>query len=107
MADIVQILPVRAKIADVFRAVSTPDGLQSWWTKRAWGEPGSGAEYELWFGPKHDWRAVVTRYLPETLKEKAARSLRTSQTFPDVRGVMLLLGLVSEVTHKVYNVSKG
>lgn len=24
-----------------------------------------GAEYELWFGPEYDWRAVVTRCVPE------------------------------------------
>jgi uncharacterized protein YndB with AHSA1/START domain len=66
MADIVHILPIKAPISQVFRAVSTPDGLQSWWTKGTTGEPGLGAQYELWFGPKHDWRAVVSQYIPET-----------------------------------------
>ena len=25
-----------------------------------------GAEYELYFGPSHDWRAIVSRCLPNT-----------------------------------------
>ena len=48
----------------MFAAVSTPGGLNSWWTKRSSGEARTGAEYELWFAPTHDWRAVVSRCIP-------------------------------------------
>ena len=27
--------------------------------------PVEGAEYELWFGPEYDWRAVVSRCVPD------------------------------------------
>lgn len=65
MPDIVHDFPIQAPRLQVFRAVSTPSGLDSWWTKRASGEAKEGAEFELWFGPEYDWRAVVSRYLPD------------------------------------------
>lgn len=65
MADIVQQFPIKASRERVFEAVSTPAGIDLWWTKRAAGEPREGAEYQLWFGPEYDWRAVVSRYVPE------------------------------------------
>ena len=66
MADIVHNFSVRASVEPVFRAISTPTGLDSWWTKRSAGEPTLGAEYELWFGPEYAWRAVVSRCVPNS-----------------------------------------
>jgi uncharacterized protein YndB with AHSA1/START domain len=61
MADIFQDFPIKAPRDRVYQAVSTPVGLDTWWTKRSAGKPMEGAEYELWFGPDYDWRAKVTR----------------------------------------------
>jgi uncharacterized protein YndB with AHSA1/START domain len=61
MADILQDFPIRASRVRVYQGVSTPAGLDCWWTKRSAGTPVEGTEYELWFGPGYDWRAVVTR----------------------------------------------
>jgi len=58
--DIFSDFPIRAAAAEVFRAVSTPAGLDQWWTMRSSGSPAVGAEYELGFGPEFDWRARVT-----------------------------------------------
>jgi uncharacterized protein YndB with AHSA1/START domain len=66
MADIFHDFPIKALPARVFPAVSTPGGLDTWWTKRSAGTAQLGAEYELWFGPGYDWRGKVTRYLPDT-----------------------------------------
>jgi uncharacterized protein YndB with AHSA1/START domain len=66
MADILLDFPIKARPDRVFRAVSTPQGLDTWWTKRSAGSAQEGAEYELWFGPDHDWRARVTRFVPES-----------------------------------------
>lgn len=60
MPDIYSDFPINVPVDDVFRAVSTPGGLDQWWTKRSAGTPALGAEYELWFGPEYDWRARVT-----------------------------------------------
>ncbi len=65
MADIVQEFPIKAAPSRVYWAVTTPAGLDQWWTARSKGDPRLGAEYELWFGPKYDWRAKVTRCRPD------------------------------------------
>jgi uncharacterized protein YndB with AHSA1/START domain len=64
MADIFHHFPIKAPAERVFQAVSAPAGLDQWWTKRSSGRPAPGAEYELWFGPAFDWRAVVSRCAP-------------------------------------------
>ena len=61
MADIFHDFPINAPVALVYETVSTPQGLDAWWTKRSAGHPTIGAEYELWFGPKYDWRARVSK----------------------------------------------
>ena len=66
MADIVHRFRIRAPAADVFRGISTPQGLDAWWSKHAEGSPREGGEYALGFGPAHQWRAVVVRCVPPT-----------------------------------------
>jgi uncharacterized protein YndB with AHSA1/START domain len=61
MADIYHDFPIRAAPERVYEGVTTPRGLDEWWTKRSAGEPVEGTEYELWFGPEFDWRGRVTR----------------------------------------------
>ena len=60
MADIYLDFPIKAPVNQVYAAVSTPQGLDAWWTKRSSGEPVEGADFTLWFGPEYDWRARVT-----------------------------------------------
>lgn len=81
MADIFHDFPIRAEAGRVFEAVSTPDGLDRWWTKRSSGEPAEGAEYQLGFGPDHDWLARLRRVAP------------SRRALP---GVLVLLGHVPE-----------
>lgn len=66
MPDIVQDFPIKAPPSRVFQVISTPAGLDRWWTAKSAGEPRLGAEYQLGFGPGYDWRAKVTRCRPET-----------------------------------------
>jgi uncharacterized protein YndB with AHSA1/START domain len=66
MADIFHHFPIKASRQQVFQAIATPEGLDAWWTKRSSGNPVEGAEYELWFSPEHDWRAVVSRCVPDS-----------------------------------------
>ncbi len=69
MPDILHQLRINASIADVFEAVSTPEGIDMWWTKCCTGKPAAGAEYELFFAPEYDWRAEVSRYVSNTAFE--------------------------------------
>ena len=64
MPDILHDLPIDVPRLRVFEALTTPEGLDLWWTARSAGTPAPGAEYELWFGPDYDWRARVTRVVP-------------------------------------------
>jgi len=66
MADIHQHFPIKAGARRVFEAVSTPAGLNSWWTESCSGVPEPGAEYNFGFGPGYDWRARVSRCVPDT-----------------------------------------
>jgi len=61
MVDITHHFPIAAPIDKVFRAISSPGGLDQWWSRSSSGEPAEGAEYELDFGPGYTWRAQVTR----------------------------------------------
>ena len=61
MPDIFHEFPVRASADKVFEAISSPSGLDSWWTLRSSGQPVQGSEYELKFGDGFEWRAVVSR----------------------------------------------
>jgi uncharacterized protein YndB with AHSA1/START domain len=64
MASILHDFEVNAEPSKVYEAITTPAGLDQWWTRRARGEPRVGEEYELWFGPEYDWRAKVTEAVP-------------------------------------------
>ena len=61
MPDIFQDFPIKSSVEKIFNAISTPVGLDTWWTKSSSGTPAIGQEYKLGFGPQYDWRAVVTK----------------------------------------------
>ncbi len=65
MPDILHDFPVKATPARVFAAMTTPEGLDQWWTFRSAGAPRLGAEYVLDFGPGYEWRARVSRCVPD------------------------------------------
>ena len=65
MPDIVHQFRINADAGKVFAGVSTPKGLDNWWTKRSEGKAAIGEEYVLWFGPGYDWRGVVSRCVAE------------------------------------------
>jgi len=44
MPDIFQLFPINAPARRVFEAVSTPTGLESWWTKSSSGRPEEGSD---------------------------------------------------------------
>jgi hypothetical protein len=51
MADILFDLPINVPVERVFRAISEPEGLDTWWTEACTGAPELGAIYTLGFGP--------------------------------------------------------
>lgn len=69
MPDILQDFPIKADAARIFAAVSTPEGLNQWWTASCTGRAELGEQFELGFGPEYQWSAVVSRCEPGTLFE--------------------------------------
>jgi uncharacterized protein YndB with AHSA1/START domain len=96
MADIRHRFLVHAPKSDVFAALSTPQGLDMWWTKRSSGEPVVGHTYQLWFSPAHDWQAVVRRCVPD-----AAFALELTSADADWTGTRVAFELEQqgETTH--------
>ena len=69
MADIFHHFPINASIEKVFEKISTPAGLDIWWSKQTTGNPIPGAIYEFDFGPVYTWKAVVSKFLPHAAFE--------------------------------------
>lgn len=69
MPDIFHDFPVFRPVDEVWTAVTTPAGLDAWWTDRSRGNAVLGSTYELWFGPDYDWRALVTQCEPKRVFE--------------------------------------
>ena len=64
MPDIFHQFPVFAPARKVFDAVSTPEGLDAWWTLTSKGESVAGNIYELFFGEGYDWCGRVSTCVP-------------------------------------------
>ncbi len=64
MPDIIHILQIKASPAKVFEILSTPEGLNRWWTKDCHGRPELGSIYDLDFGPVV-WQCQVTDLLQD------------------------------------------
>ena len=65
MSDILQSFPINAPASKVFGGISSPEGLDQWWTRSSKAEPRVGGTYSLDFGPQYIWKAVVTKYSPD------------------------------------------
>lgn len=61
MANILHEFVIKATPPRIFVAMTTPAGLDQWWTHYSSGEPQPGSTYALGFGPEYDWEARVTR----------------------------------------------
>ena len=88
MPSILHDLPIACSQPRLFSAVSTPAGLDAWWTLTSSGRPAVGNTFELGFGPDYDWRAEVTRCEPNVLFE-----LRVTESMPDWLGTRVSFAL--------------
>jgi uncharacterized protein YndB with AHSA1/START domain len=88
MADILHDFPIAAPAARVFAAVSTPAGLDEWWTLRSAGRPATGERWRLDFGPGYEWTAVVRHCEPAATFE-----LELVDAMPDWAGTRVRFDL--------------
>ena len=66
MADILHHISINGTVHEVFEAVSTPQGLDCWWTLTCEASPAAGARYKLDFGPGYEWFAIASKYEPDS-----------------------------------------
>jgi uncharacterized protein YndB with AHSA1/START domain len=66
MADIFHNFPIKGSTHQVFEAISTAEGLDSWWTNNSVVKPAKEGEYKLGFGPGYEWRAKVSQWVPDS-----------------------------------------
>jgi len=64
MPDIFHHFPINVSSERVFKGIATPKGLETWWTKSSSGKPAILEIFKLFFGDEYDWRAVVSKYIP-------------------------------------------
>jgi uncharacterized protein YndB with AHSA1/START domain len=69
MADILHAFPVNAPVEKTFEIISTAEGIDKWWSKKAAGTPALDGVYRLSFGAGYDWTAVVTKYVENEVFE--------------------------------------
>lgn len=61
MADINHTFTIKAPLTAVFNGITTPNGLDTWWTRTSEGNPIVGTTYHLDFGEGYQWEAIVTK----------------------------------------------
>lgn len=67
MPEILHDLPIRAPRTELWPLVSTPAGLDAWWTLDSEGEAREGVVWRLGFGPGFQWRGRVLGCEPGSL----------------------------------------
>lgn len=66
MADIFHYFPINASPEKVFENISTPKGIDNWWSLEAKGTTGLREVYEFFFGEDYHWAGVISKYNPCT-----------------------------------------
>lgn len=61
MADLFHSFPINAPVANVFEMISTPGGLDKWWTERSSGKPAIAETFHFHFSPDYHWTAIVSK----------------------------------------------
>ena len=61
MANILHEFTISAPPERIFECMTTPAGLDQWWTHYSSGKAEVDALYTLGFGPEYDWEARVTK----------------------------------------------
>ena len=74
MTNIFHNFPINCSIDRVFETISTPQGLDKWWTKTALGIAATGETFHLYFEPDYHWTGCVSKCTPNTEFELTMQS---------------------------------
>ena len=55
---------IEASADKIFEAITTPEGLNSWWPLKSSGKAEVGATYNFFFTEEYDWYGTVTECVP-------------------------------------------
>ena len=88
MSDILHRYPVNASAKKVYNAITSPEGLNSWWTLKSEGSPVKGSIYRFFFEEAYDWYASVEDAQQDTLIR-----WKFSEAEPDWTGTRLEMRL--------------
>ena len=66
MADIYHDFQIYASPEEVFRGITSPEGVSAWWSQNTVGIPEEGQIYDLDFGPGYQWKAKVVQSVVPT-----------------------------------------
>jgi len=83
-------LVINCSIEELYATISTPKGLNIWWTKSSEGEAAMGNTYRFYFAPEYDWYGEVIG-LSET-----HISYRMTQADEDWTGTEISFRIISE-----------
>ncbi len=89
MPDILHQLTIHARPAEVFRELTTTEGLSAWWTRDALADPTIGAVAQFGFNR----REVVFRMFLQDLEENAQVRWRCLGGHPDWRDTEITFAL--------------
>jgi len=89
MPDINHQFPIKASAKQVFDAITSPAGLNSWWTLQSKGSPLVGSSYQFFFSEEYNWSGVVVSAVTDSSIEWEFTSAE-----PDWTGTRLRMDLV-------------
>lgn len=65
MADIFHYFQINATVNKVFDTISTPNGIDMWWSKKSSGKAEVGEIFYFHFEPDYNWTAIVSKCIPD------------------------------------------
>jgi uncharacterized protein YndB with AHSA1/START domain len=66
MYNIYHNFSINASPDSVYKVISTPQGLDKWWSKNSSGNPGLREIFQLDFGPDYNWQTKISIYKPDS-----------------------------------------
>ncbi|MGH7391551.1 MAG: SRPBCC family protein [Candidatus Rokuibacteriota bacterium] len=110
MPDILHQLTIRARPAEVFRALTSTEGLSAWWTRDALAEPAIGSVAQFGFNR----REVVFRMFVQDLEKDVQVRWRCLGGHPDWKDTEITFalsavadGTVLRFAHRGWKSSEG
>ena len=87
-------IDMRAFAEDIYFLISTPEGLNKWWTVRSEGILAQNEEYQFYFSDEYDWKGEILEFTPNE-----SISYFMTQADSDWKGTMLSFELIHKEDH--------